>query len=39
MMNNNGDYNYWGMHMGWWILIVVLAVAFLGFFMNSRKRK
>ena len=24
MMNNNGDYYYWGMHMGGWFFILVI---------------
>jgi len=26
MMNNNGDYYYWGMHMGWWIFILIAVM-------------
>jgi hypothetical protein len=38
MMDNHGSYYYWGMHMGWWglILLVLIAVGWIGW---SRKRK
>jgi hypothetical protein len=39
MMHNNGDYYYWGMHMGWWLFILVIAIVITGMFFNSRKRK
>ncbi len=37
MMHNDGDYNYWGMHMGWWFFIVLFVVVLMVLFFNSRK--
>jgi hypothetical protein len=28
MMHNNEDYYYWGMHMGWWIPILLIVIVF-----------
>ena len=37
-MMHNGDYGYMGMHFGWWIFIIVLAlVAFVMFFRSRGK--
>jgi len=38
MMHSNNDYYIWGMHMGWWIFIV-LAVVIVGWLVNSRRSK
>lgn len=38
MMDNHGSYYYWGMHMGWWVLIVVIVIAIFGF-TRFRRRK
>jgi hypothetical protein len=39
MMHNNEQYYFWGMHAGWWIFALVLVVAFIGWNMQTRKRK
>lgn len=39
MMHNNGEYNYWGMHVGWWFFILVIVIVIVGFLFNARKRK
>lgn len=39
MMHNNGDYYFWGMHMGWWFLMLVVIIAIIGWLSWSRKRK
>ena len=40
MMYNNYGGNYmWGMHMGWWLLILALIIIFAGWFGWFRKRK
>jgi len=36
-MNYNGDYNYFGMHMGVWFFIIVIVI--MGLFYYSRRRK
>ncbi len=38
-MHNNGDYYYWGMHMGWWLFMLVFFFAMLVWFASFRKRK
>jgi len=38
MMHNNGDY-YWGMHMGWWFVVLITVIVLMVFFINTRKRK
>ena len=38
-MHNNGNYYFWGMHMGWWIFMLVAVIAIVGWFSWSRKRK
>jgi hypothetical protein len=38
-MNNNGDYYFGGMNMGWWGLILVVIISILGWVSWSRKRK
>jgi len=42
--NGNGgmnmeDSSFWGMHIFWWILIIVFFFAILGWLYLSRKRK
>jgi cell division protein FtsW (lipid II flippase) len=37
MMHNNGDYYYWGMHMGWWIAVPLILILLIVLFYNSRK--
>lgn len=39
MNHNNGDYFLGGMHAGWWILILVLIIVFVGGFSRYRKGK
>ena len=39
MMQNNRDYFFGGMHMGWWFLMVVVLIGVLVLFKNSRKGK
>ncbi|WP_339667173.1 hypothetical protein [Maribacter arcticus] len=39
MMYNNGNYHYWGMHMGWWFFILLIAILLMMLFFNSTKRK
>lgn len=39
MMHNNGDYHYWGMHMGWWFFILLIVIVLMVLFFNSTKRK
>lgn len=39
-MMHNGDGFYWGgIHMFWWLLIILCFFAMLGWFSWSRKRK
>jgi Sec-independent protein translocase protein TatA len=37
-MDHNGSYYYWGMHMGWWVLILVIVIAIFGFTRFQRKK-
>lgn len=37
MMNHNDGYYWWGLHMGWWILIIILVIAFAWFGWTRRK--
>ena len=38
-MHNNGN-NYWGgMHMGWWFLVIVLAIGMAVWFVRYLTRK
>ena len=39
MMENNGSYHYWGMHLGWWVLMLIAVIAIGGWINWSRKRK
>jgi len=39
MMNNNGDYHFWGIHMGWWGLILVHVIVIAVLFTRSRKKE
>jgi hypothetical protein len=39
MMHHSEQYQIWGMHAGWWILVLVLGVALVGLSMQLRKRK
>ncbi|CAN5831478.1 hypothetical protein BH11BAC3_BH11BAC3_36980 [soil metagenome] len=39
MMHNNDQYHYWGMHMGWWILLVAVAVIMYAAVVWARKKK
>ena len=39
MMENHGGYYYWGMHMGWWVLMLIAVIAIAGWIGWSRKRK
>lgn len=38
MMDNNGGYHFWGMHMGWWVLILIIIFAIFGFTRLQRRR-
>ncbi len=38
MMHNNGDYHYWGMHMGWWFFILLIVIVLMVFFFKSGRR-
>ncbi len=38
-MHENEGYYYWGMHMGWWVFVIVIAIIFIGFLFNTRRRK
>ncbi len=37
MFHNNGNYSFWGMHMGWWVLMLVVVIALIGWVSRSRK--
>jgi cell division protein FtsW (lipid II flippase) len=37
MMRHNADYHYWGMHMGWWISILLILIVLMVIFFNSKK--
>ena len=39
MMDNHESYYYWGMHMGWWVFMLVVVIAVIGWVGWSRKRK
>ena len=39
MMQNNGDYYFGGMHIGWWILILIVVSVLVGGFRWFRKRQ
>jgi hypothetical protein len=39
MMHNNGDYYFGGMHMFWWISLLVLFFAVIAWYGWLRKRK
>ena len=39
MNHHNGNFYFGGMHMGWWFLILVLAIVIVGGISWSRKRK
>ncbi len=39
MNHDNGDFYYWGMHMGWWFFMLVIVIAIVGWVSWSRKRK
>jgi len=39
MMNHNGGYHYWGMHMGWWVFALLIIIVLIVFFFNFTKRK
>ena len=39
MMHNNENYHFWGMHMGWWVFILVIVILIAGWITWSRKRK
>ena len=38
-MDPNGGYYYWGMHMGWWVFILVIVIAIFVLFARFQKRK
>ena len=39
MFHGNDDYAFWGMHMFWWLFIIVIILAIFGLFNRYRKRK
>ncbi|SRX54835.1 MULTISPECIES: hypothetical protein [Aequorivita] len=39
MMNHNGGYHYWGMHVGWWFFILLIVIVLIVLFFNFTKRK
>jgi hypothetical protein len=39
MMNESGDFMYWGMTMGGWILVLVIGVFIAGIILNVRRRR
>jgi Sec-independent protein translocase protein TatA len=39
MMHNNRDYYSGGMHVGWWILILVAVVVIVAVFGRDQKTK
>jgi len=39
MMHDAQNLNYWGMHPGWWTLIILVAMIAVGFIYSSRKRR
>jgi hypothetical protein len=39
MMNMGSDFNFMGLHMIWWILLMVVFVAVLIWLVRSQKRK
>ncbi len=39
MMNHSDNYFNWGMHMGLWVLIIVVFILIIGWFSLLRKRK
>ena len=38
-MMHGGDYGFMGMHFGWWVFIVVLALVVIGLLFRSRRRR
>ena len=38
-MHNNENYYFWGMHMGWWLFMLVVVIVRVGWLSWSRKRK
>ena len=39
MMHHNTGYHYWGMHMGWWIFVLLIVMVLIVLFFNFTKRK
>ncbi len=39
MMNHNGGYHYWGMHVGWWIFALIIVIVLIVLIFNFTKRK
>ncbi len=39
MMHDTENYNYWGMHLGWWSLLIIIALIIVGFLLKSRSRR
>ncbi len=39
MMDHYGNNQYWGMHMGWWLLIFVVIIFSVLMIWMSRNRK
>ncbi len=38
-MNESGDFMYWGMTMGGWVLVLVVAVFIMVFILSARRRR
>ncbi len=39
MMHNNMDNYFWGMHMGWWFLLLIVVTAFVVFYGRYERKK
>jgi len=39
MMQHNRGYHYWGMHMGWWVFVLIIVIVLIVLFFNFKKRK
>jgi lipoprotein signal peptidase len=39
MYHNNGNYSFWGMHMGWWFFMFVVVIAIIIWYGRSRKNQ
>lgn len=39
MKHGMEDFNYWGMHVGSWVLIFLIAIVIVVVVVNSRRRR